>query len=316
MLQDRPIVHIAEKEEDVPIVQTANRAFDDYDLDMPPASTSFTALNVPSDVVPEYMGSFTLAAPPNTDLWRKPPSRDTSTAPVLYTALRNPFIAAEVTVSADWELEWDQGGLVIFAGAPPGQVTSTATISTETPGVVSISLNSSTAVPTTTSPTHHRRRSASSRIPMPEPTSGHQPPRSHSPPPAYVAPAPASKWVKVGLEFCNNACHATSVVANSEGADWSLTSLPAYHAHRLDLRVKIERIGYALWVWYEDEMLGWKKLREVTWFFWGVEDKAVRVGVYASRPANFGVSMFDSQNGGGNVGMRNLCVEFEGLEIF
>ncbi len=67
-------------------------------------------------------------------------------------------------------------------------------------------------------------------------------------------------------------------------------------------------------------MLGWKKLREVTWFFWGVEDKAVRVGVYASRPANFGVSMFDRRNGGagtnGNGGMRNLCVGFEGLEIF
>jgi hypothetical protein len=97
---------------------------------------------------------------------------------------------------------------------------------------------------------------------------------------------PAAKWVKVGLEFCNNACHATSVVANSEGADWSLSALPPHHAPRSDLRVKIERIGYALWVWYEDEVLGWKKLREVTWFFWGVEDKAVRVGVYASRPAD------------------------------
>lgn len=283
---------------------------------MPPASSSFTALNVSSDVVPEFMGSFTLAAPPNTDLWRKPPARDTLTAPVLYTALRNPFIAAEVTVSADWELEWDQGGLVIFAGAPPGQTTPTATTSSETPSVVSISLNNGTTTPTSTSHTHHRRRSSNSRIPIPESLSGHQPPRSHSPPPAYVAPAPASKWVKVGLEFCNNACHATSVVANSEGADWSLTSLPSYHARRLDLRVKIERIGYALWVWYEDEMLGWKKLREVTWFFWGVEDKAVRVGVYASRPANFGVSMFDRQNGGSNIGMRNLCVGFEGLEIF
>lgn len=264
--------------------------------------------------MPEYMGSFMLAAPPNTDLWRKPPSRDTSTAPVLYTALRNPFIAAEVTVSADWELEWDQGGLVIFAGAPPGQIIPTAT-TPEARNVVSISLNDSTTTPVTTSSTHHRRRSSGSRIPVPE--SGHQPPRPRSPPPPYSTPAPPSKWVKVGLEFCNNACHATSVVANSEGADWSLTSLPQYHARRLDLRVKIERIGYALWVWYEDEMLGWRKLREVTWFFWGVEDKAVRVGVYASRPANFGVSMFDSRHGGGsNAGMRDLCVDFEGLEIF
>ncbi|KAJ4337834.1 hypothetical protein N0V87_004389 [Didymella glomerata] len=280
---------------------------------MPPASSSFTTLNVPSDVVPEYMGSFTLAAPPNTDLWRKPPSRDTSTAPVLYTALRNPFIAAEVTVSAEWELEWDQGGLVIFAGAPPGQIAPIIP-PPEAPAVVSIALSDSTSIPVPGSNTQHRRGNASSRIPIPE--SGHPPPRSRSPPPAYVAPAPASKWVKVGLEFCNGACNATSVVANSEGADWALTSLPAYHARRLDLRVKIERIGYALWLWYEDEMLGWKKLREVTWFFWGVEDKAVRVGVYASRPANFGVSMFDRRNGASNIGMRNLCVDFEGLEIF
>ncbi|KAH6625863.1 hypothetical protein C7974DRAFT_208778 [Boeremia exigua] len=279
---------------------------------MPPTSSSFTTLNVPSDVVPEYMGSFMLAAPPNTDLWRKPPSRDTSTAPVLYTSLRNPFIAAEVTVSADWELEWDQGGLVIFAGTPPGQIAPAAT--PDAPSVVPILLDNCTTPSAPAPSTHHRRRTSNSRIPVPE--AGPSPARSSSPPPAYATPAPASKWVKVGLEFCNNACHATSVVANSEGADWSLTALPAYHARRLDLRVKIERIGYALWLWYEDEMLGWKKLREVTWFFWGVEDKAVRVGVYASRPANFGVSLFEGRNGWVNSGTRNLCVDFEGLEIF
>ncbi|KAH8704591.1 hypothetical protein GQ44DRAFT_630017 [Phaeosphaeriaceae sp. PMI808] len=260
---------------------------------MPPASSSFTPLNIPNDVVPEWMGSFTLAAPPNSDLWRKPPSRDTSTAPILYTALRNPFIAAEVTVSADWELEWDQGGLVIFAGAPPGQITTVAP-TLEAPSVVTLSLDDNSTMLTQS---------------MSEPLC--------DPPPPYVQPAPAAKWVKVGLEFCNNACHATSVVANSDGADWSLSALPPNHARRLDLRVKIERIGYALWVWYEDEVLGWKKLREVTWFFWGVEDKAVRVGVYASRPANFGMSVFDRRNGGGqNAGARNLCVDFEALEIF
>jgi hypothetical protein len=84
----------------------------------------------------------------------------------------------------------------------------------------------------------------------------------------------------------------------------------------MDLRVKIERIGYALWLWYEDELVGWKKLREVTWFFWGVEDKAVRVGVYASRPADFGITMWDQSHGVGfNSGARNLCVEFDDLEI-
>ncbi|KAL1643918.1 hypothetical protein SLS58_004593 [Diplodia intermedia] len=225
---------------------------------MPPDSSSFTALNVSSSAVPEWMGSFSLSAPPNTDLWRKPPSSDTSTAPILYTALRNPFVAAEVTVSADWELEWDQAGL------PPAQ------------------------------------------------------PQQHpdAPPPAYTPPAPASKWVKVGLEFSNNECHATSVCATCDGADWALTSLPSHRGRRSDLRVKMERIGYALWVWYEDDVSGWKKLREVTWFFWGVEDKAVRVGVYASRPANLGATHYERRHGGPRVTQRNLLVEFEGLEIF
>jgi regulation of enolase protein 1 (concanavalin A-like superfamily) len=274
---------------------------------MPPASSSFTPLNIPHNGVPEWMGSFTLAASPNTDLWRKPPSRDTSTAPILYTALRNPFIAAEVTVSADWELEWDQGGLVIFAGAPPGQMVTAAVPLQDPPSVISLSLDdtpSPSLSSTDTTPAHSPATDTPTR-------------RDRSPPPPYITPAPAAKWVKVGLEFCNNACHATSVVANSDGADWSLSALPAHHARRLDLRVKIERIGYALWVWYEDDVMGWKKLREVTWFFWGVEDKAVRVGVYASRPANFGVSLFDRRDDGGvNAGARNLCVDFEGLEIF
>jgi len=271
---------------------------------MPPASSSFTPLNISNNLVPEWMGSFTLVAPPNTDLWRKPPSRDTSTAPILYTALRNPFVAAQVTVAADWELEWDQGGLVIFAGAPPGHLPVVAP--DMVPGLRNLALEDD---PTSSRPQRldatraHRRGSSG-------------PPRQPTPPPPYLAPEQGCKWVKVGLEFCNNACHATSVVANCEGADWSISALPPRQAARLDLRVKIERIGYALWVWYEDELLGWKKLREVTWFFWGVEDKAVRVGVYASRPANFGMSMHHRRQGGGqNTGARNLCVDFEGLEI-
>ncbi len=251
---------------------------------MPPDSSSFTALNLPSQSsIPEWMGSFNLQAQPNTDLWRKPPSRDTSTAPILYTSLRQPFIAAEVTISADWELEWDQGGLVIFAGAPPGRL---------------VSATASPVATVTTLPT------ASSSA------------QSEQLPP-YVAPPPASKWVKAGLEFCNNACNASSVCATSDGADWSLAPLPASHNQRADLRVKLERVGYALWVWFEDAVNGWKKLREVTWFFWGVEDKAVRVGVYASRPANFGVSAYDRRNGGSQMpGRRGLLVEFDGLEIF
>ncbi|KAF4313651.1 hypothetical protein GTA08_BOTSDO00590 [Botryosphaeria dothidea] len=256
---------------------------------MPPDSSSFTALNVSSSAVPEWMGSFTLSAPPNTDLWRKPPSSDTSTAPILYTALRNPFVAAEVTVSADWELEWDQAGLVIFAGAPPGRIGGSR----------------QSAAPAAAPPAQQPAAPAPA-----------QPQQQDAPPPAYTPPEPVSKWVKVGLEFSNNECHATSVCATSDGADWALTSLPSHRGRRSDLRVKMERIGYALWVWYEDDVSGWKKLREVTWFFWGVEDKAVRVGVYASRPANLGATHYERRHGGPRVTQRNLLVEFEGLEIF
>jgi len=218
------------------------------------------------------MSAFELSAPPNSDLWRKPPSRDTATAPVLYTALRHPFVSAEVTVSADWRLEWDQAGLVIFAGVPPGHTTH--------PPVAEI-----------------------------------MPTGPDAPPPAYTPP-PASKWVKVGLEFCNNSCNAASVCANSDGADWSVTTLPPNQAERGELRIKIERIGYALWIYYEDQHLGWKKLREVTWFFFGVEDKSVRVGVYASRPANFPPTLYDLRRGVPSITQASLRVEFDDLQIF
>ncbi|KAI9832670.1 MAG: hypothetical protein M1819_004255 [Sarea resinae] len=297
---------------------------------MPPDSSSFTALNLPQSQIPEWMGSFSLHAPPNTDLWRKPPSRDTSTAPILYTALRHPFIAAEVTICADWELEWDQAGLVIFAGAPPGRVVSPSpSPSPSTPATSTITTSATAVMATTTTTT----TATSTTITEDE---------ASAPPPPYSSPAtntpPASKWLKAGLEFANNAVHASSVCATSDGADWALSPLPASYASRSDLRVKLERIGFALWIWIEDSShggggsggvgssgngggggAGWKKLREVTWFFWGVEDKAIRIGVYASRPANFGAStVYERRHGGGagGIGQRSLVVDFEDLEIF
>jgi hypothetical protein len=182
-------------------------------------------------------------------------------------------------------MEWDQAGLVIFAGTPPGRTISNAPTST------SASTSTSTAVSVTAETV------------------------DQTAPPAYTPP-PASKWVKVGLEFCNNACHASSVCATQDGADWSISALPPYQAQRQDLRIKFERIGYALWIYYEDQLLGWKKLREVTWFFWGVENKSVRVGVYASRPANFAPTQYERQHGGPSATQTNLRVEFEDLQIF
>ncbi|KAI1927965.1 hypothetical protein LOZ58_005924 [Ophidiomyces ophidiicola] len=282
---------------------------------MPPDGSCFTALNLPSDFTqPECMDYFTLAAAPNTDLWRKPPDRETATAPILFTSLRQPFVIAEVTVSADWEMEWDQGGLVIFAGPAPRQQQQ------EPP-----------------------RQQASSSIPQ----------LQTQPPPYPALLTGPTKWVKAGLEFSAGTVNASSVSATADGADWCLSPLapPNTPTSISSLRIKLERIGHSLWVWYQipglisphaartPDAIGnsWRKLREVTWFFWNVEDKSVHVGVYASRPANFSMenTMWAARNGsrlvggvgsdnrggsggggGGGGGTNGLVVEFEDLEIF
>ncbi|KAJ5102193.1 hypothetical protein NUU61_004415 [Penicillium alfredii] len=269
---------------------------------MPPDGSSFTVLNLPPTfTLPRCMEYFTLTAGPNTDLWRKPPNGDTSTAPIVFTSLRTPFVIAEVTVSADWEMEWDQGGLVIFAGAAPQSFSS-----------------SETSTPT---PTLRRAGSATSASPC--------------------------KWVKAGIEFSSGTVNASSVSATADGADWCLSPLvPTQPQPQLSggsggppiqsLRIKFERIGHALWIWYQAPSASpyarspgavgstWKKLREVTWFFYGVENKFVHVGVYASRPTNIerGATMWDAMHGltldpsSATGPADGLVVEFEDLEIF
>ncbi|KAJ5712634.1 hypothetical protein N7493_009102 [Penicillium malachiteum] len=255
---------------------------------MPPDGSSFTALNLPSEfTLPRCMEYFTLTAGPNTDLWRKPPNGDTSTAPIVFTSLRHPFVIAEVTVSADWEMEWDQGGLVIFAGAAPQSFSDTPILATS-------------------------RRVGAAR--------------------------PPCKWVKAGMEFSGGTVNASSVSATADGADWCLSPLnqPVQGPMVNSLRIKLERIGHALWIWYQVPSASpyalspgavgstWKKLREVTWFFYGVEDKFVHVGVYASRPTSLGrgQTMWDTMHGlsldsSSTSGTADgLVVEFEDLEIF
>jgi len=218
---------------------------------MPPDSANFRYFNTPANTpVPSWLGNFVLKARSGTDLWRKP-SRDTFTAPVLYTSSPLHFFRAEVTVHIRLTsaFEWDQGGLVIFAGPPP----------------------------TTT-------------------------PANNGPPVYSLNQAPAGKWVKAGIEYYDGHTTASSVSASTDGADWSLVELPP---GQNELKVRFERVDQALWVWFDDGM-EWKKLREVTWFFWGVDEKNVRIGVYASRPANF-IS---------GRPLEELVVEFEGLEIY
>ncbi|KMP09043.1 LOW QUALITY PROTEIN: hypothetical protein CIRG_08724 [Coccidioides immitis RMSCC 2394] len=201
---------------------------------MPPDRSCFTALNLPPDfTLPECMDYFTLSAAPNTDLWRKPPNRETTTAPILFTSLRQPFVIAEVTETADWEMEWDQGGLVIFAGPVPRP-----------------------PPPPSPQPSQQQqqqqqqqRRQASGSS-----TQQQQQPPSQAPPPPYPSlPTGPNKWVKAGLEFSAGTVNASSVSATADGADWCLSPLapPNVPTSITSLRIKLERIGHSLWVWYQ-----------------------------------------------------------------
>lgn len=110
--------------------------------------------------------------------------------------------------------------------------------------------------------------------------------------------------MKAGIEFYAGRTVASSVSASTDGADWSLVELAV---GQVDLRVRFERMGESLWVWFE-EGGEWKKLREVNWFFWGVEEKSLKVGVYASRPVDLPYERGREREA--------LVVEFEGLEIY
>ncbi|KAF9470856.1 hypothetical protein BDN70DRAFT_888690 [Pholiota conissans] len=58
-----------------------------------------------------------ISAPPQTDLWRKPPHTDIDNAPIhlLSTPIDlHKFHSARVTVSANWNTLYDQGGIVLF----------------------------------------------------------------------------------------------------------------------------------------------------------------------------------------------------------
>lgn len=240
---------------------------------------------------------FTLTANPSTSLWRHPWSNTIATAPMIITHLQHPFVVAEVTVMADLEREWDQGGLIIFSGS---------------------SLNAT--LPTSS---QHRRRN--SRCDDGNDSSCEQ-----------------GRWVKAGLELIGDALHATSAVATKEsGADWSICPLhPTTYTPldldgfrsmtRMSLRIKLERVGNSLCIWYRTDNLmdvpgvfyhptpeaasqQWRKLREVMGFFSGVERKEnVWVGCYASRPT---APLQRGQAGCDELLRESLMVEFEDLEI-
>ena len=72
-----------------------------------------------------YDQPITIYARPKTDLWRKPPHTDVDNAPTRLISAPieiHKFHSARVTVSANWETLYDQGGLILFI---PGENTTT-----------------------------------------------------------------------------------------------------------------------------------------------------------------------------------------------
>ena len=235
----------------------------------------FVAVNVPStfEEPVDVLEYFSLEAAPNTAIWRKPSASDDTTAPMVLKRLERSFLIAEVTVSAELSEEFDQAGIVIFAGS---------------------------ALDPTLSPLPIAAR----RVPRYRTREGHS--------------RPMGRWAKAGLQLVERQIHVASVVASSPyGADWTSSArlTPPQCAHRpysmtsKTIRVKLERLGESLWIWYkladnlsssctdhpvedqcpEDVASGWKKMREIMGFFSGELDllKEVWVGCYASRPMEF-----------------------------
>ncbi|KAJ0165121.1 Uncharacterized protein CTA2_12319 [Colletotrichum tanaceti] len=59
--------------------------------------------------------SFTLSAPPDTDVWKKPPSHNVYNATIKAVPAKplSQFKSAKITFSADWSEQYDQGGLIL-----------------------------------------------------------------------------------------------------------------------------------------------------------------------------------------------------------
>ncbi|KAE8554770.1 hypothetical protein TMatcc_005694 [Talaromyces marneffei ATCC 18224] len=58
--------------------------------------------------------TFSIRAPPSSDVWAKPPATHRFNAPILYKTLPlRSFQRARVSVVAEWKVLYDQGGLII-----------------------------------------------------------------------------------------------------------------------------------------------------------------------------------------------------------
>ncbi|KIW19404.1 hypothetical protein PV08_03699 [Exophiala spinifera] len=262
--------------------------------------SGFKALNVGSNFeqsedVNEY---FTLHAPPNSNIQRGPASPDDVTAPMVLKRLQQSFLLAEVTVSAEFAMDHDQAGLVIFAGAPPDELISQAPAS---------------------------RRSSRYSVFNPEALVT----RRWAKAGLEFARGELHAASSVAISTCGADWSSSARMPSpfSTFDPFSLTS-----ASSQSLRIRFERVDQSLWISYEipnytepettyyavaseqqqnPEELGsrWKQMREVAGFFAGVEQKGnIWVGCYASRPMDY-----EPSNAWDEV--DELIAEFEDLDI-
>lgn len=82
--------------------------------------STFKFTNSDQEAPSELPNEFTVTASPNTDIWLKPPE-DRFNAPILHqTCPLKSFQKARVAVSANWKIQYDQGGLVLVINKSDG----------------------------------------------------------------------------------------------------------------------------------------------------------------------------------------------------
>ncbi|KOS18703.1 Uncharacterized protein ESCO_000967 [Escovopsis weberi] len=216
---------------------------------------------------------FTIAVPPDTDIWRPSRHKNTFTAPFLYTTVKaSRFRSARVTVSAAWKTLYDQGGILIsFRGHPraPNPSSSSPTL---TPSLW-----------TSAGPDH-----ASAGIDQ------------------------GIRFIKAGIEFFEGEAHL-GVVGSDRLSDWSLAPIspgphpddnhqhhnsnnrPSAHddaggARTVAATIMVSRDGPDGWVFALDGPEGRRRaLRQLTWAFQdGLEDVEIDVGIYGAKPTREG----------------------------
>ena len=244
------------------------------------SETRFTAHNIDNFEQPEDISEyFSITAPSNSSLWRKPSSGDHVSAPMILTKLREPFILAEVTVTTEMDVEWDQAGLVLFAGMSTNQTISTP-----------------------------QRRRNNHNI-QPEPSNGKW---------LKVGLGLSDEEVGVATAVAQPNCGPDwSFTPVFPDIDPEHPHMFRRSSLRLKLE-KVGQDLWVWWRIPESHVVlnsyrspdevsrDWRKARELSEFFEGIEVKSgIWVGPYASRP----LEMDDGE------GKSELFVEFEDLEI-